>query len=82
MAEAPEGVKVTGFVRNSAARRSRQLKVGDVIISLAGKSVPTPRALTAAIQSCAPGQIVDIEVIRGGRTTAIKHLLGLMPKHH
>ncbi|MCD4699084.1 MAG: PDZ domain-containing protein [Phycisphaerae bacterium] len=80
MKQTPAGVKIIGFVRNSSAKRAGLLKVGDIIISLAGQTVQAPNALTAAVQSCRPGQIVEIEVVRGGRTTVIKHLLGLMPK--
>ncbi len=80
MKQTPAGVKIIGFVRNSSAKRAELLKVGDIIISLAGQTVRTPNALTAAVRSCKPGQIVEIEVIRKGRTTVIKHLLGLMPK--
>ncbi|MDY7009924.1 MAG: PDZ domain-containing protein [Planctomycetota bacterium] len=80
MKQTPTGVKIIGFVRNSSAQRAGLLKVGDTIISLSGQTIQTPNALTAAVQSCSPGQIVEIEVVRGGRTTVIKHLLGLMPK--
>jgi hypothetical protein len=80
MKQIPAGVKIVGFVRNSSAQRAGLLKVGDIIISLAGQTVQTPNALTAAVRSCGAGQIVEIEVIRKGRTTVIKHLLGVVPK--
>ena len=80
MKQTPAGVKIIGFIRNSAAQQTGLLKVGDIIISFAGQPVQTPNALTAAVQSCRPGQIVEIEVIREGRTTIINHLLGLMPR--
>ncbi len=80
MQKAAEGVNITGFVRNSTAQRAGLLKVGDVIISLAGQSVHSAGDLTAAVQSCKPGHIVDLGVIRDGRTVLIKHVLGLMPK--
>ena len=80
MKQIPAGVKIIGFVRNSSAQRAGLLKVGDIIISLAGQTVQTPNALTAAVRSCRPGHIIEIEVIRNGRTTTIKHLLGLVPK--
>ncbi len=80
MKQTPVGVKVIGLVRNSAAARAGLLKVGDVIISLAGNPVRTPNSLTAAVRSCRPGQTIEIEVIRKGRTTILKHILGLAPK--
>ncbi len=80
MKQTPAGVKIIGFIRNSAAQQTGLLKVGDIIISFAGQPVQTPTALTAAVQSCRPGHIVEIEVVRDGKTTIIKHLLGVMPK--
>jgi len=80
MKPTPEGVQVTGFVRGTPAAKARLLKVDDVILSVSGQPTPTPRELTEAVQSCRPGNVVDIEVIREGRTIVVKHLLGLMPK--
>ena len=76
----PEGVKVTGFAPGSQAGKLKILTIDDVIISVAGRPTPTPRELAEAVQSCRPGNIVNIEVIRRGRTVVLKHLLGLMPK--
>jgi hypothetical protein len=79
MAEAEQGVKVTGFVRGSAAEREARLKVGDVITALAGRATPTPQDLTQAVQACDPGQVVDVEVLRDGVPTIVSQLLGVMP---
>jgi hypothetical protein len=79
MAEAEAGVKVTGFVRGSAAEREGRLKVGDVITALAGRPTPTPHDLAQAVQACDPGEIVDVEVLRDGVPTIVSQLLGLMP---
>jgi hypothetical protein len=76
MRQADGGVEVAGFLPNSPADRAKRLKVGDVIISLAGQAVRTPRQLTRAVQDAKPGHIVDIEVIRGDRTAVVKQLLG------
>ncbi len=80
MEPSSDSVKVVGFVRNSAAQRAGRITTGDIIISVAGYPTPTSAALTAAVQSCQPGQTVDLEIIRNDRTVIIKHLLGLMPK--
>ncbi|HUS46649.1 MAG TPA: PDZ domain-containing protein [Phycisphaerae bacterium] len=76
MQPAEGGVRIDGFLRGSAARRTGFLKVGDIIISVAGRPTPAPGDLTEAVQACRPGQTVDIEVIRNGRTALIKQLLG------
>lgn len=80
MAKSTDGVEVTGLVRGSSAHRAGLLKKGDVITSLARRQVRVARDLIVAVQSCRPGQIVDIEIIRNGRPLILKHRLGLAPK--
>jgi len=77
MEAVPEGVKITGFVRGSAAERAGQLKFGDIVLSVAGQGAGTPGDLTAAVQTCQPGQTIDIEVIRDGQLTLVRQLLGV-----
>jgi hypothetical protein len=79
MEAAEAGVLVTGFVPGSVAARAGQIKVGDVVISVAGQSTPTPKDLAAAVQVCQPGETVDVEVIRGDQVMSVKQLLSLMP---
>jgi len=76
MAPAEGGVKVTGFARGSAAARAGKLRVGDIVLSVAGRPTPSAGELADAVGACRPGQTVEIEVIRGGRTDRFKHLLG------
>jgi len=76
MRAAPEGVLVDAFLPGSAARRAGVLKVGDIIVSVAGRVTPTPPDLAPAIQSCKPGQTVDIEIIRQGERRVVQHVLG------
>jgi len=77
MEAAEGGVRIAGFVKGQAAQEEATLKIDDVVLSIGGQATPAPRDLTAAVQACHPGEIVDIEVIRGGRTTTVKQLLGL-----
>ena len=72
-----DGVEITGFLRNSAADKTNLLRPGDVVLAVNGQQTPTPRDLTAAVQACKPGQIVDIEIIRDGKVTTIKQILGV-----
>lgn len=76
MGRAPEGVKVDGFLRGAAAQQAGVLKVDDIIISVAGNATPTARELTEAVESCRPGETIDIEIVRDGRTTIVRHVLG------
>jgi hypothetical protein len=73
-----EGVRVTGFVRGSAAERAGQLKFGDIILSVAGQHTPKPTDLTAAVRACRAGETIEIEIVRDGRTLVVKQLLGVM----
>jgi len=74
------GVKITGFLRGAAAERIGRLRVGDTVLSVAGRTVGTARELTRVVQSCRPGQIVEIEVIRGARVVRVRHLLGAISR--
>ena len=76
MEKTEEGVWVTGFLRGSAAARAGLIKPGDVIISVAGRPTPDAAELKAAVQSCRPGETVEIELIREGKTLSVNHLLG------
>jgi hypothetical protein len=76
MEAAEGGVKITGFVRGSAAERGGVLKEGDILVSVAGQATPAAADLTAAVQACKPGEIVDIEVIRDGRMVTVRQMLG------
>jgi len=72
-----DGVEITGFLRGSAAGATHLLRPGDVVLAINGQQTPSPRDLTAAVQACKPGQIVDIEIIRDGKVTTIKQILGV-----
>jgi len=76
MQKTGEGVRVTGCLPGSSAARAGLIKPGDVIISVAGRLTPDAAGLKAAVQSCRPGETVEIEVIREGKTLTVKHLLG------
>jgi hypothetical protein len=74
------GVRIAAFVKGQVAEKEGSLKIDDVVLSIAGQATPAPRDLSAAVEACHPGEIVDIEVIRGGRTTVVKQLLGVARK--
>jgi len=76
MRPAEGGVLVDGFLRGSVAERAAVLKVGDVIVSVAGRATPTARALVPAVRACKPGETVQIEIIRGGERRVVRQVLG------
>jgi hypothetical protein len=71
-----QGVRVDGLLRRSPARRAKVLKVGDVILSIAGLPTADAAALTEAVTACQPGQVVTIEVLRDGKVRHVRQLLG------
>lgn len=76
MGQAEQGVRVTALVRGSAAEQGAALKVGDVIVSVAGQATGSPAELTEAVRGCGPGEVVEIEVIREDRVSVVSQVLG------
>jgi len=65
----PRGAVVAEVVEGSPAARAG-LKQGDVIVSVQGRPVRTPRDLTRAVASTPPGTKVSLEVAsRDGKRT-------------
>ncbi|MBL7140206.1 MAG: PDZ domain-containing protein [Planctomycetes bacterium] len=76
MRRAPEGIMVDAFLPGSTAQRAGVLKINDIIVSVAGRATPNARDLAPAVQSCKPGQTIDIEIIRDGQRMVVQHVLG------
>jgi serine protease Do len=66
-----DGVVVTGKWANSPAAKS-DLRTGDVIVSVDGKTVKTARELKDAIALQPPGHLLVLNVVRGREHLAIK----------
>jgi len=65
-ANQPPGALVVGMEANSAVAQSG-LEVGDVIIQIDGRRVETPGQLQAEMLTRKPGQMVVLDVLRGGQ---------------
>lgn len=76
MAAHDDGVRIAAMLPGSAAKKGGQLRIGDIILSIGGMPTPNARALTQAVQSFRPGQIIIVEVLREGKTRELKQLLG------
>ena len=76
MRPAERGVLVDGFLRGSVAERAGVLKVGDVILSVAGRATPTARDLGQAVRACKPGATVEMEILRDGARQVVTQVLG------
>lgn len=79
MRQCPEGVEITGFARNAPAGQSGILKVGDLLVSIAGEPVESVRDVTSAVRTARPGQTVTIELLRRGKPLTVHQLLGAFP---
>ena len=55
------------------------IKTGDVITSVAGKTIRDPSDISTAIAGKSPGDRVTVEVQRSGRTEGIDVTLGTRP---
>jgi putative serine protease PepD len=72
------GALVAGTVAGGPARQAG-LRAGDVIVTVDGRRVNGPAALTAAIEDQRPARRVPIEYRRGGRTRSADVVLGVRP---
>lgn len=68
------GAKVASVVKDSPAEKA-DIKVGDIIISIAGKVVSSASEVTAEIGNFNVGDEVEIGLIRDGRTLTVKATL-------
>jgi hypothetical protein len=69
------GVLLGGVTPGSPADRAG-LRKGDVLVELAGTAVPDLEAFTAALRLHAPGDEIELAVIRDGRTLRVRAVLG------
>jgi len=74
--EGRDGGPVIGMVEKGSAADKAGLKVGDVVLSVAGKKVTSPDQLVAAIQSFKANQEVNLKIKRGDEEKDLKATLG------
>ncbi len=77
-APAPRGVLVAGVERGSPAARAG-LRQGDLVLSINGDRVDTSRALVRTIAAVAPGQTVQLSILREGRPSDVPVQVGRRP---
>jgi putative serine protease PepD len=75
---ARNGVLVAAVVPGSPAAKAGL--EGDVIVAIDGKTVHTPADLADAVASRKPGDVVRLEVIRGGAREVVSVTLGNAPQ--
>lgn len=73
------GVAVIAMVERGGAADKAGLKVGDVVLTVAGRKVPSPDRLVATIQNFKPGQVVQLRVKRGESEVDLRAILGKRP---
>jgi serine protease Do len=76
-----DGVLVTGILPGGPASKS-DLKPGDVITAVDGKTVQTTRQLRDEISGKKPGRMTALDVVRGKEHLTVKVAPGLMPSTH
>jgi serine protease Do len=69
------GVVVHGILPNGPASKS-DLRIGDIITALDGRTVTTVQQLRAEMRHKAAGQTVALEVVRNGKSIGVKVVAG------
>lgn len=72
------GALVGDVIENSPAEKAGIMR-GDVIIEYNGKKVYEPYNLRNTVANTPPGEVVELQVIRDGRTETIKVTIGELP---
>jgi Peptidase family M28/PDZ domain len=75
MSENPGGVRLTGVRAGSPAERAG-LKANDIIIQIGEASIPDLQAMSDALHSHQPGDVVEIVVLRDGTRQQFTATLG------
>jgi serine protease Do len=70
-----KGIYVTDVTAGSGAEKAG-IRTGDVIVSMAGKTVETVRDLDAIKESCKPGDTVSVVVDRDGKKIRLSLTFG------
>jgi membrane-associated protease RseP (regulator of RpoE activity) len=69
------GVQIGGIVPGSGAERAK-LRVGDQLLAIGGVPTPDLRALAEALKSLTPGDEVDVELSRDGKSQRARLTVG------
>ncbi|HEX7949028.1 MAG TPA: trypsin-like peptidase domain-containing protein [Candidatus Limnocylindrales bacterium] len=56
------------------------LKEGDIIVAVEGQAIDTEHPLDLVLSGYAPGQTIDLTILRGGTTSHVKITLGTRPE--
>jgi len=73
------GVIIAGVMRDGPAGRGG-MRVGDIVQSIDGNDVQDTASMLAMISLLPPGQVVDVAVLRGGRSVELKVKIGVRPQ--
>jgi len=74
----PEGALVTRVIDDSPAAKAG-IKIGDVIVEYAGKSVPNSSSLPPMVGMTALDEAVPVKVIRNGKKKNLKVVIAELP---
>lgn len=76
-----EGAIITQVIEDSPGDTAK-LQSGDIVLSLAGKSVNGPRSLQGIVEQLEVDKPYDIDLLRNGKRTTQKIVLKPMPKNY
>ena len=75
MTDNPGGVRLTGVRAGSPAEQAG-IKANDIIIQIGDAKIPDLQAMSDALRSHQPGDVVEILIIRDGETQHLRATLG------
>lgn len=71
----PDGVKLSGVRAGSPAEQAG-IRAGDVLVKLGGMDVHDLQGMTDALRAHKPGDVVQVELLRGGQRVTVTATLG------
>jgi len=75
------GIAVVGGIDTGSPAAQAHVELGDLLLTLDGEVAESVNGMVRRIASTTPGQIVALEVLRGGKPLTINVQIGERPRH-
>jgi len=75
------GIAAVGGIDAGSPAAAAHIELGDLLLSVDGEAAEDVNGLARRIAGAAPGQVLAVEVLRGGKPLVIKVQVGERPRH-